>query len=287
MKIGFIGSGIMGGPIAGRLLEAGYELVVYNRTKEKAAFLLEKGAAWADSPASVGRQVDVLFSIVADPKAVKQVAEGPQGFLPLLKPGSYWIDCSTVNPSFSIEMAERAGERAIHHLDAPVGGSKLAAARGELLIFVGGEAADLEVCRPLLETFGKKIIHVGGHGQGSGLKMIYNLLVAQTMLAFSEGLLLGESLGISRDLLFDVLLDAPVAAPFLSGKRKTLESGDFTPNFPVKWMHKDLQLISQTGYEQGSPLPGTNLAKEIYALAEKYGLSELDYSAIYRFLQNR
>jgi 3-hydroxyisobutyrate dehydrogenase-like beta-hydroxyacid dehydrogenase len=228
MKIGFIGLGIMGSRMAANLLKKGHELVVYNRTRQKADPLIAAGAVWAPTPADAAKQVTVIFTMLARPDAVAETALiGKYGFLNRLVDNSLWIDCSTVNPSFSKLMASEARQRKVRFLDAPVAGSKGPAEQAQLLFFVGGEKADVEQARPLLEAMGKAVIHLGGHGMGTAMKMVNNLIVAQAMVAFSEAIVLGEALGISRDLMFDTLLSSPVAAPFLSLKRGKLESGNF------------------------------------------------------------
>lgn len=286
MKVGFIGLGIMGSRMAANLQKKGYELVVFNRTPEKAEPLITNGATWADTPAALASQVEILFTMLAHPPAVLEVALGGDGFLRHFQPNKLWVDCSTVNPSFSQQMAREAQERQIRFLDAPVGGSKGAAESGELLFIVGGDAADLEVCQPLLDAMGRQTIHVGGHGMGTSLKMVLNLLLAEAMVAFSEGMALGQSLGISRDMLFEVLLGGPMVAPFVARKREKIESGEYEAEFPLRWMRKDLQLAAMTAYEQEIALPLGNMVKEMYALAARYGLAEKDFSAIYRFLND-
>jgi 3-hydroxyisobutyrate dehydrogenase-like beta-hydroxyacid dehydrogenase len=285
MRIGFIGLGLMGSRMAANLLRrAGYDLVVYNRTRAKADSVLDLGATWAETPAQLGEQVDLLFTMLAHPEAVRQTALGDQGFLDALPSGALWVDCSTVNPSFSRAMAEQAQERGIRFLDSPVAGTLGPAAEGELLFLVGGDAEDIEACRPLLEVMGRKVVHVGGHGQGTGLKMVFNLLLGEAMLAFSEALVLGQSLGIPRDSLLDALLGSAVVAPFLKGKRQKVAAGQYEAEFPLKWMRKDLHLASLTGYEEGIALPAVNAVKEIFALAVGDGRGEQDFSAIYQFM---
>ena len=284
MKIGFIGLGIMGSGMAGNLASHGFELVVFNRTAGKAQLLVEKGSRLAASPAELGEQVDVVFTMLPKPEAVEAVATGKDGFLIHLKPGSIWVDCSTVNPSFSRRMGAEAAKYNVRFLDAPVFGSKTPAAKGELNFFIGGRSEDLEACRPYFEAMGKKIVHAGGQGMGASMKMCINLMAGSAMLAFTEAAHLGESLGIPRQALFDTLIGSAVAAPLIGAKRGKFESGTFDPEFSLQWMRKDLQLITQTGYEQNVPLPVTNAAKEVFAQAEKAGLGEEDYSAVYKFL---
>jgi len=288
MKIGFIGLGIMGSRMAANLQKKGHELVVYNRTKQKAGPLIAAGAVWAPTPADVAKQVTVLFTMLARPDAVAETALiGRYGFLNHLADNSLWIDCSTVNPSFSKLMALEARQRKVRFLDAPVAGSKGPAEQAQLVFFVGGEKTDVDEARPLLETMGKAVVHVGGHGMGTSMKMVNNLIVAQAMVAFSEAVTLGEALGIPKDMLFNTLLGSPVAAPFLSLKRGKLESGDFETEFPLQWMHKDMQLVAETAYEAGVAIPATNAVKEIYALAVRKGLGEQDFSAIYKLLSEK
>jgi glyoxylate/succinic semialdehyde reductase len=288
MKIGFIGLGIMGSRMAANLAKKGHDLVIYNRTKEKAETLIQSGAVWAPTPADVAKQVTVMFTMLAKPDAVAETALlGKKGFLNHLKEKSLWIDCSTVNPSFSRLMADEARQRKVRFIDAPVGGSKGPAEQGQLLFFVGGETADIEQARPYLEAMGKAVIHVGGHGMGSSMKMVNNLILAQAMVAFSEAIVLGQSLGIPKDKLFSTILNSPVCAPFLTMKKEKIESGTFDVEFPLQWMHKDLQLAVDTAYEEGVAMPAANLVKELYALAVRKGIGDRDFSAIYNILSEK
>ncbi len=285
MKIGFIGLGIMGSRMAANLQKKGHELVVYNRTKQKADPFIARGTIWAASAADVARQVKTIITMLSTPDAVAETALlGKDGFLNALASNSLWIDCSSVNPSFSRLMSTEAHQRKIRFIDAPVAGSKVPAEEGHLLFFVGGDKSDIEEARPLFDAMGKAVFHLGGVGMGTSMKMVNNVMLAQAMAAFSEAIVLGEALGISRDQLFNTLLSSPVSAPFLSMKRSKIEEGRFDTDFPLQWMHKDLQLASDTAYEVGVALPMSNLTKEIYGLAVKNGLGEKDFSAIYKFL---
>ncbi len=288
MKIGFIGLGIMGSRMAVNLQKKGYELVVYNRTKSKADQLLAGGATWSPTPADVARQAGVIVTMLSKPDAVAETALiGKNGFLGRCADNALWIDCSTVNPSFSRLMAMEAKQRKVRFLDAPVAGSKGPAEQAQLVFYVGGDKADLEEARPLLMAMGKAVHHIGGHGMGTSMKMVNNLIAAQAMAAFSEAAVLAEALGISADQLFNTLLGSPVVAPFLSFKRGKLESGDFAAEFPLQWMHKDMQLIAETAYETGTAMPAANAVKELYALAERKGLGDQDFSAVFKFLRDK
>ena len=283
LKVGFIGLGIMGSRMAANLQARGYKLIVFNRTRDKAEPLLRAGAVWGKTPVGVADEAEILFTMLANPEAVDAIALGTTGFLRTLRPGSIWVNSSTVNPSFARRMATEARDNGVRYLDAPVTGSKDAAERGELLFMVGGAAADLDVCRPLLTAMGKRIVHVGAVGLGSGLKMVNNLLGAVAMAAFAEGAALGEALGVPRETIFDTLLGGPMVAPVVAGKRGKMERDSYDPDFSMRWMQKDLHLAAISGYEAGVPLPVVNVTKEVYRMAMREGYADLDYGSIYAF----
>ena len=284
MKIGFIGLGIMGSRMAANLQKAGHQLVVYNRTPNKAEALVAQGAILADSPEGVAQECRLLFTMLATPEAVEEAAIGDRGFLKTLPGNSLWVDCSTVNPSFTLKMAQHAQKMGQRFIDAPVAGSLVPAEKGELVFMVGGEEEDVNQVRELFVIMGKATIHVGTVGKGTSMKIVTNMLLAQAMVAFAEALRLGTALGISEEMLCQTLLNGPTAAPFLKMKEPKLLNRDFSPEFPLEWMHKDLQLVSVTAYEQAVALPSLHTTKEIYALAKQYGLSQEDFSAVYKML---
>jgi 3-hydroxyisobutyrate dehydrogenase-like beta-hydroxyacid dehydrogenase len=284
MKIGFIGLGIMGSRMAANLQKHGNSLVVFNRTRAKAEPLLGPCGTFSDSPAKLTEQVDLLFTMLAHPDAVEQAALGADGFLNHLRPNALWVDCSSVNPSFSKKMAAEAARREVHFVDAPVTGSAPAAAEAKLIFWVGADPADLERIRPLLLCMGNKIVHTGGHGAGTSMKMVINLLLGTGMAAFAEAMGLGQGLGLSQKMLFDSLLGTPAVAPFLAAKREKIESGNYAAEFPLRWMQKDMHLASLSAYEAGVAMPLTNVTKEIYRLAMRGGHATEDFSTIYEFL---
>jgi 3-hydroxyisobutyrate dehydrogenase-like beta-hydroxyacid dehydrogenase len=285
MEIGFIGLGIMGSRMAANLLKAGYSLTVYNRSKQPVEELARQGARTAESPRAVGEWADILFTMLSTPEVVESLALDEDGFLAAMKPGTIWADCSTVNPSFSRRMSAAAQEAGVRFLDAPVAGSKAPAEMGQLTFLVGGEAADVDACRPLFAVMGQKVVHAGGVGMGISLKLIFNLLLGEMMVAFSEGLKLAEGLGLDRSAVFDALTGTAVVSPAAIGKRKKIEAADYSPEFPLQWLQKDMQMMSIAAYEQGLALPVTNLVKEIYMLAAQNGYAELDFSSIYQYLK--
>ncbi|MEO0947856.1 MAG: NAD(P)-dependent oxidoreductase [Cyanobacteria bacterium J06641_5] len=282
MKIGFIGLGIMGSRMAANLHDRGYELVVYNRSPQKTEPLVAAGAVAATNPTAVATQVEILITMLAHPKAVREAALGEGGFLRQLAAGTTWIDCSTVHPSFAREMAAAAQAQQVRFLDAPVAGSKPQAAAAELVFLVGGEAADIDRARPLLEAMGRKVAHIGPVGQGSAMKLVVNHLLGTSMLAFAESLALGTGLGLAQDDLLEALVGGPVAPPYLASKRQKLATGDYAPEFPLEWLHKDLQLVARAAYEVGVAMPTSAVTKEIYGLAARQGMNRQDFSAIYR-----
>ena len=283
MKIGFIGLGIMGSRMAANLQKHGYSLAVFNRTRAKAQSLLDRGGTFAKSPAKLAEQVDVLFTMLAHPDAVEQAALDPNGFLSHLKPNALWVDCSSVNPSFSKKMAAAAAARQVRFIDAPVTGSAPVAEEGKLVFWVGGDSTDLEAIRPLLQCMGSKILHLGGHGMGTSMKMVINLLLGAGMASFAEAMALGQGLGLSQKMLFDSLLGMPTVAPFLASKREKIERENYEAEFPLRWMQKDMHLASVSAYEAGVAMPLMNVVKEIYRLAIRGGHETEDFSAIYEF----
>jgi 3-hydroxyisobutyrate dehydrogenase-like beta-hydroxyacid dehydrogenase len=264
------------------ILKNQYELIVYNRTKEKAHQLVQNGAKLANSPSNLAREVDILFSMLANPEAVEQLALGKDGFLNSLKKGSIWVDCSTVNPSFSVRMAKLSNEKEINFLDAPVAGSIIPAEKGELVFLVGGDEVILDQCKPIIEHMASKILYLGSNGKGTSMKMVINTLLAFGMVGFSEAMSLGKSLEIDSNKLMDVLLSSAVCPPFLSYKREIITKGEYDKTqFPLKWMRKDLVLATKSAYETKIAMPVANLIKEMFALASEKGYAEKDFSAIY------
>lgn len=284
MKVGFIGLGLMGVRMAANLVKNGHDLTVFNRTPDKAKTLVEEGAKAVSSPAEAAVNAEVLITMLADPVAVRKTALGENGFLAKMKKDSIWIDCSTVNPSFTLEMKNKADEAGIRFIDAPVAGTTTPAEKGELLFIAGGDEKDIEEAEPLFDAMGKKTVRMGASGMGTSMKMVVNIILGQAMAAFSEGLVLGESFGIQKEKLLEVLLGGPVTAPFIAGKKSKISEKEFSPEFPLRLMRKDFHLASVSAFENNVFLPLTNAAKELYASAVGYGMGDKDFSAIYEYL---
>jgi 3-hydroxyisobutyrate dehydrogenase/glyoxylate/succinic semialdehyde reductase len=194
--------------------------------------------------------------------------------------GALWVDCSTVNPSFSKKCAAEAKEKGIRFVDAPVAGSTKPAADGTLIFLVGGEAEDVQQVKPFIDIMGSRLVHVGPASMGTSMKMVVNTLLGVSMASFAEVFNLGQKLGIPRDMLLAGLIPSNVTAPMLEAKKDKIRDADYSPEFPLQWMQKDLVLATLSAYEQGASMPIANAVKEVYADARANGLGELDLSAV-------
>lgn len=284
MKIAFIGTGIMGAPMVRNLLKAGHSVTVFNRTIEKAEALKDDGAHVALTCLEASSTAEVLITMLSAPEAVYDASLSKEGFLNTLNDGATWIDCSTVNPSFSKVMAVEAQRRGVKFIDAPVAGSLKPAQKGELVFLAGGDKEHIDKAQELFDAMGSRLIHCGVVGTGSAMKMCVNTMLATVMAGFSEALTLGEDTGIERDTLYDALSSLAVSAPILKMKKDSMKVNSFPTEFPLKWMHKDLQLVSQTAYEHKTAMPSTNAVKEIFGTAERCGFGDEDFSAILKVI---
>ena len=287
MKVSFIGLGIMGSRMAANLLKNNVELTVYNRSKEPMNALVKQGAQAAASIKEAVTEADIVFSMLSTPEVVEMIFLKEDGALSMMKKNAIWADCSTVNPSFSQGAGRLAEAQGIRFADTSVAGTKPHAENAELVFFAGSDTATLEVLQPYLDMMGKKVLHIGGTGKGASFKMLVNMMLAQSMIIFSEAVLLGEKMGISKDFLLEVIPTLVVSAPFTKFKAEMLRSEDYTVQFPLEWMHKDLHLAATTAYELQQPLYLANLAKELFAEANKSGKGRLDFAAIHAYLERK
>jgi len=287
MKVGFIGLGIMGSRMAARLVSAGHDVIVHNRTRAKAENLLGLGAKFAPSPADAARDVDVLITVLADPAAVQTTSAGQGGFLHALSGSALWMDCTTVDPGFARQLAVECSRRGLRYLEAPVSGTRDHAHAGSLTFNVGGNEADLDAVRPLLQVMGSRVAHLGTWGTASSLKLVLTHLLGCGMAAFAEAAALGEALGMERAKLFEALGRSPVTAPFLAAEMTKLMAPESEIDFPLHLMTKDLALVTQTAYAAGVAVPLAAATRENYRLAELHGYGASDYSAIHGFLNRR
>jgi 2-hydroxy-3-oxopropionate reductase len=277
-RIGFIGLGVMGQPMARNLLAAGADLVVHNRSRAAQDALTAAGAAGAESPAAVAGQADLIITMLADDQAVRSVAGG--GLLPAARPGTLLIDMSTVSPTLSRELAAAATARDAAMLDAPVSGGDAGARDGTLSIMVGGDAADLDRARPVLEVLGGSIVHCGPAGAGQVVKACNQVLVAITIGGISEALVLGAKQGVDPTVILDVLSRGLAANRVMELRRGNFLSHTFTPGFRVDLHHKDLDIALSSGGQANVPLPLTAETQQLFRQLRAAGRGSDDHTAI-------
>jgi 3-hydroxyisobutyrate dehydrogenase-like beta-hydroxyacid dehydrogenase len=286
-RIAVLGIGLMGRGMARRLVGAGHDVRVWNRTRAKAEDVAGAGATLAATPAEAAAGANAVVLMLADPAAVRDVAEGPEGFLSALDPGAVVIDSSTVSLESTVWLAEHARGRDAALLDAPVFGSKDAAEKGELGFMVGGDAAVIERALPLLERMGTRIFHVGPTGSGTLCKLVFNLVVATTLEAWNEGMVLAAKAGLDLDRVLEVILGGRARAGIIEMKSGPVLRRDFTPFFPVRLMAKDLGLALDAGKALGVPMPAVAATLETLASAARSGDPEEDFSAGIKVLERQ
>lgn len=279
-KLGFVGLGVMGSRMAKRLLDAGYQVTGYNRTPSKVQWLVDAGMRWASSPRAVAEVSDVVFTMVTDTTALQAVTGGPDGLLAGLGPGKIYVDMSTVAPAASRDLAAQVETRGAKMLDAPVSGSVTTLEEGKLSIMVGGDRATFNQAVPILTRIGPKVTHVGGNGQAVLMKIATNLSLAVQMLAFSEGMLLAERGGISREVAVEVLLNSVIASPMLRYRGPFVLQMPEEAWFDVGMMQKDMQLALDLGRQLSVPLPTTAVTNQMLTAARSLGYGDQDFAVI-------
>jgi len=283
-ELGFVGLGVMGSRVVKRLLDAGLAVTGWNRTKEKAQWLLDAGMNWADSPRAVTEQSDVVFTMVTNTKALQAVTYGPDGILAGLQPGAVYVDMSTTSPANTRELAEKVAELGAQMLDAPVSGSVITLEQGKLSVMVGGEAEVFARVKPILEAIGPKVFHVGPNGAAVTMKIATNLSLAVQMLAFSEGVLLAEKSGIPRETAVEVLLSSVIASPMVVYRGPFVLEEPDEAWFDVNMMQKDMALALELGRELDVPLPTTAVTNEFLTAARGMGLEDKDFAVLFDVL---
>lgn len=273
----------MGAPIAARLLGQ-HRVYGTNRSPAKAGALVEKGMIWRDTPREVAAAAQVVFSMVTDDAALAAVTEGPDGILAGLRPGTLYVDMSTVSPEASRQLAARVGELGWAMLDAPVSGSVPAAEAGELAIMVGGPEEAYLAVSPLLQRLGSSVTHVGGNGQGLLLKLAINISLAAQMLAFSEGLLLAERGGVEPELAARVMTESAIGSPMLKARAALVLDPPPQAWFDMSLMHKDIRLSLRAAWDAGVPLPAAMAADQVLDQAEELGFGKNDIAGLYQLL---
>lgn len=283
-SIGFVGLGVMGGPIAHRLLKAGHALTGYNRTRSKAEWLVEEGMRWADTPREVAEASEVTFSMVTGPAALRAITEGPDGILAGLAPGKIYIDVTTGSPEASRALAAEVSKVGASMLDAPVSGSVSTLEENRLSIIVGGDPEVFERALPILKQIGPTVIHVGGNGTAVLMKIAVNLSLAVQMLALSEGVLLAEKGGVDRKTALEVMLSSVIASPMVKYRGPFILKQPDEAWFNVNMMQKDMLLALEASRSLNVPLPTTAATNEMLTAARAMGYETQDFAVMFQAL---
>ena len=281
MRVAFLGLGIMGRAMAANLVKAGHEVAVWNRSAGRQV----EGARVAVSPAEAARGAEVVWMCVADTAAVERLLLSADGIEGELAPGMIVADSSTIAPSATRKFAERVRARGADYVDAPMTGSKVAAESGQLIFIAGGEEATLARLEPLFSAMGKKVIHMGPTGSGESAKLGGNLMIALMFEGFAEALTLTSKLGVPRERFMELVNASMIRSGVSDYKAPFVLRRDFSPNFPLRLMHKDIHLMLDAAREARVKLPGLETVDEIYEVATEEGSADLDYAATLALLE--
>jgi 3-hydroxyisobutyrate dehydrogenase-like beta-hydroxyacid dehydrogenase len=281
MRVAFLGLGIMGHAMAGNLAKAGHEVTVWNRTPGK----LVEGAGVAPTPAAAANGAEVVWLCVSDTAAVEKVLFGPDGVEQSLAAGAIIADSSTISPSATVKFAERVRAKGAAYVDAPMTGSKVGAENGTLIFMVGGEDDNIQRLNPLFAAMGKKIFRMGETGKGQATKLAMNLQIAMIFEGFAEALTLATKLGVDAKQLVSLIGATMVNSGVVEYKAPFILQRDFTANFPLRLMHKDILLALDAAKEARVKLPGLETVEEVYEMATEDGHRDLDYAATLTLLE--
>lgn len=273
-RIGFIGLGVMGKPMAMNLIKAGYQLTVWNRTRSKMDDLVKMGAAAGESPKDVAEKSDIVITMVTDSAAVESVILGPSGVIEGVREGMIVIDMSTISPSVTKKVAAKLKEKGVEMLDAPVSGGDIGAQQGTLSIMVGGSEEVFKECLPIFEVLGKRITYMGTNGMGQATKLCNQVICALNIEAVCEGLMLGAKSGLDLEKLLSVVTAGAAGSWMLSNLGSKMVKRDFKPGFKIIHQQKDLRLALTQASELNLPLPGTALVNQMLRAAEAAGMGE-------------
>jgi 3-hydroxyisobutyrate dehydrogenase-like beta-hydroxyacid dehydrogenase len=295
-KVGLIGLGLMGRPMGMNLLKAGHPLTVWNRTPSRAEELVAAGATLAKSPREVAAGSDLLLTIVSDPPALEEVLWGSHAnkggaaglaqqdaALPALKPGSIYMDSSTVSPDLARKIAAACAEKGVRFLDAPVTGGDWGAKKGELVFMIGGDPETLKAVEPIIGVLGKKWFLLGPNGAGQTIKLAMNSILALQVEALAEALALVTAAGLKGESLIEVMQSSMARSGVLDVKAPNLLKGEYAPSFPLRLMYKDISLALDLAGKLGVNLPATKAARETYGQVKAAAQEDLDYSAVMKY----
>ncbi|MBT3569541.1 MAG: NAD(P)-dependent oxidoreductase [Opitutae bacterium] len=285
-SIGWIGTGVMGYPMAGHLLSAGYDVRIYNRTKDKAIPLIQQGARWCESAGDASEGADFVFSIVGFPQDVEEIFFGERGILSTAKNGSVVVDMTTSEPSLAERIYETAKEKEVSSLDAPVSGGDLGARNATLSMMVGGDEESFRQTKPLLEVMGENISWFGPAGSGQRVKMSNQILIATTMIGTVESLLYAVRSGLKPNAVIDLIGSGAAGCWSINNLGRRIVKGDYAPGFFIKHFVKDMSIALQDAERLGLKLPGLSLAKEFYDQAVEAGQGNEGTQALYKVLES-
>jgi 3-hydroxyisobutyrate dehydrogenase len=283
-ELGYVGLGVMGSAIVRRLLAAGHDVTVWNRTREKAEPLLAEGARWADTPRAVAGTSEIVFTMVTNTDAVRAVTEGDDGILAALGAGRIYVDMSTASPANTRALAEQVAAAGAEMLDSPVSGTSITVEQGKASLMVGGSDDAFARAKPVLEAIGPRVIHVGPSGTAVTMKIAVNLSLAVQMLAFSEGVLLAEKSGISREKAVEVMLASVIASPMVAYRGPLVLGHPDEVWFDCHMMQKDMNLALELGRQLEVPLPTTAVTNELLSAANGMGIGERDFAVLFDVL---
>ncbi len=286
-RLGFLGLGIMGYPMARNLIRAGHEVALWSNTARKAVKLAaeEKGGLACGTPRQVAENAEYVFLCVGDTDMSEAVVFGSDGLAEGAKPGTVIVDASTISPSHSIRTAKRLHEKGILYLEAPCTGSKAGAEGGTLTFMVGGDEAVYEKVKPYFQIMGKQLYYCGAHGLGLAAKLSQNLILSNILQAFNEGMVLAVKAGMNAELMLDILNNSAARSGLVSLKGPAVFNRDFSTNFSLKWMLKDVGLILEHGAEQNVPLPTTAATQQQLRAAVARGYGEEDMCSSIKALE--
>ncbi|MFP9127708.1 NAD(P)-dependent oxidoreductase [Niallia sp. BSM11] len=283
--IGFIGIGVMGKSMARNLMKKGYSVVVYNRTKEKAADLLQEGAAWAASPKEAAEKANVIITIVGYPKDVEEVYLGENGIITNGKENTYVIDMTTSTPSLAKKLFEEAKSKQMHALDAPVSGGDIGAREAKLSIMVGGDKEAFHDMLPIFEILGTNIVYQGPAGSGQHTKMCNQIAIASNMIGVCEAIVYAEKAGLNPENVLKSISTGAAGSFSLTNLAPRMIKGDFDPGFYIKHFIKDMKIAMEEAEKMGMETPGLTLAESLYSRLSALGQDELGTQALYKYWQ--
>lgn len=284
-RIGWIGLGKMGVPMAGHLLDAGFALTVHNRSAGPEAALGDAGAEVAESPAAVAANSDIIVSMISDDAALADVADGANGIFGAAPPGTLFVDMSTVSPDASVQVAARAEECGIGYLRAPVSGGVALAVAGTITVLASGARADFERAEPVFDAMGKKSFHVGEGEESRYIKLALNMMVGMTAAMMGEALVFAERGGAARDIFLDVLGESAIASPLVGYKLEPMRQRNFAPTFSTRQMAKDYDLLLGAARQTETPMPLAAFVRQIWSSMIASGAGEEDFLAYVKTME--